>query len=68
MTTEKFRDYKAHQVVIPPPALDEWLPEDHPVYFVYQFDLSALYRDNTGCRRQPSDEPRMMVSAWLYTV
>ena len=70
MNAKKFRDYQPHQLMILPPALDEWLPEDHPVHFISQvvdqLDLSAIYNDYTERRGQPPYEPRMMVKVWLY--
>lgn len=70
MNAKKFRDYQPHQLMILPPALDEWLPEDHPVHFISQvvdqLDLSAIYSDYTERRGQPPYEPRMMVKVWLY--
>jgi len=70
MNRKKFRDYQPHQLMILPPALDEWLPEDHPVHFISQvvdqFDLSAIYNDYTERRGQPPYEPRMMVKVWVY--
>jgi len=39
-----FREYSPNQIMaLPTPSLEEWLPADHPVYFISdtvdQFDL-----------------------------
>lgn len=56
--------------MILPPALNEWLPEDHPVHFIRQVvdqpDLSAIYNDYTERWGQPPYEPRMTVKVWLH--
>lgn len=66
-----FRDYSPDQMLLLPPSLREWLPEDHLAYFVSdmvdRFDLSSFYEryDGDGRRNQPF-EPRMMVKVLLY--
>lgn len=67
---KRFRDYDPHQILALPPSLDEWLPSDHPVYFlsetVDQMDLSAIHDTYTQLRGSPPYGPRMMVKVWLY--
>jgi transposase len=59
------------QVLLMPPSLREWLPEDHLAWFVLatveEMDLSAFYaayrRDGHG---RPPHDPAMMVALLLY--
>jgi len=72
MPTEKeYRPYHPHQVLLLPPSLDEWLPDDHLAYFisdlVEHFDLRAIeepYEDEL--RGGPPYHPAMMVKLLLY--
>lgn len=70
MFGKRFREYNPKQVMALPPSLDEWLPEDHPAYFISeavdQFDLSAIYADYRERRGQPPYDPRMLVKVWFY--
>jgi transposase len=67
---KRFRDYNPKQMMALPPSLDEWLPEDHLVYYlsdvVDQFDLSAVLNAYKERRGQPPYHPRMLVKVWLY--
>lgn len=67
---KRFREYSPKQILALPPSLEEWLPADHPVYFisdtVEQFDLSAIYATYRERRGQPPYDPRMMVKVWFY--
>jgi len=42
---KKFRDHEPKEVMLLPPSLNDWLPQNHPAYFVSDlvdgFDLSA---------------------------
>jgi transposase len=69
---KRSRDYRPLQSFLLPPSPEEWLPEDHLVYFVLAFvqrlDLGAIER-----RIQAKDPrgttpyaPQMMVSLLLY--
>jgi transposase len=54
-----------------PPNMRDWLPEDHLVYFVLdvvrELDLSAIYAAYDGAKGgQPPFDPRMMVGLLLY--
>jgi len=54
-----------------PPDLRQWLPEDDLAYFmmdvVARLDLRRIYRDYDGSRGgQPPYDPQMMVSLLLY--
>ena len=70
LSMKTFRPYQPRQRMLLPPALDEWLPRDHPAYFidevVDQLDLSAVYAAYRGPRGYPPYDPRMMVKVWFY--
>jgi transposase len=66
-----YRPYCPEQMLLLPPTLQEWLPEDHLAYFVSdvvdELDLSAIEsyyeKDDRG---QPPYHPRMMTKVLLY--
>ena len=66
-----YRPYSPDQMLLLPPSLRDWLPENHLVYFVSdvvdQLDLStieAVYeKDDRG---QPPYHPRMMTKILVY--
>ena len=71
MHTKEYRPYSPRQVLILPPSLQDWLPEDHVAYFiddlVEHFDLQAIeetYDDEL--RGGPPYHPAMMVKVLLY--
>ena len=69
--SKTFRPYEPGQQLLLPAALQEWLPEDHPAYFISdvvdQLDLSAItVRYQGEDRGGPPYHPRMMVKALLY--
>jgi len=68
--TKKFRENNPKQIMLLPPSLSDWLPANHPSYFVSEvvegFDLSGIYGRYTELRGYPPYEPRMMVKVWLY--
>jgi len=66
-----YRPYDPDQVLLLPPALQDWLPADHVVFFlsdlVDQLDLTAItsvYEQES--RGYPPYHPRMMVKLLLY--
>jgi len=69
--TCRFQPYDVETPFLLPPALQDWLPEEHLAYFltdaVAQLDLAALYdyyrADGKG---QTPYHPRMMVTVLLY--
>lgn len=69
--TTSYRPYAPNQVLLLPPCLQDWLPEDHLAYFISDavdtLDLSAFYAryEGDGRRRQPY-EPSMMVKVLVY--
>jgi transposase len=66
-----YRPYCPDQMLLLPPSLRDWLPEDHLVYFVGDvvdhLDLSAIEsiyeKDDRG---QPPYHPRMMTKILVY--
>ena len=70
MKEKKFRPYQPDQLMILPPSVNEWLPEDHLVYFlddaVDSMDLSVIYASYDNPRGQPPYEPRMMLKVLIY--
>lgn len=65
-----FRPYNPDQLLVLPPSLREWLPEDHLVYFVSdlveQLDLGAIYAAYTEERDYPPYHPALMTKLLLY--
>ena len=67
-----FLECDREQVLLLPPSLREWLPEDHLAWFVIdaveQLDLTAFYTayrlDGQG---RAAHEPAMMVALLLYS-
>ena len=69
--SKTYRHYEPEQVWLLPPALTDWLPETHLVYFlrdvVEGLDLSAItavYEQDP--RGYPPYHPQMMVAVLLY--
>ncbi len=66
-----YRAYLPEQKLLLPPSLQDWLPENHLVYFVNdlvdQLDLSAIEKVYEREQRgQPPYHPRLMVKLLLY--
>ncbi len=66
-----FRPFEPDQILLMPPSLNEWLPEDHLARFVAELvdgvlDLSAIYADYTEARGFPPYDPRLMVRLLIY--
>lgn len=66
-----FRVWDRDQLMLLPPRVDEWLPDDHPALFVVdvvdQFDLDeffAVYREDGWGRS--AYHPQMMVTLLVY--
>ena len=69
--SKTYLPYDPEQQLLLPQALQEWLPEDHPAYFISdivdQPDLSEITARYEQERRDgPPYHPRMMVKALLY--
>jgi transposase len=66
-----YRSYSPDQLLLLPPSLRDWLPENHLVYFVSdvvdQLDLTSIEsfyeKDERG---QPPYHPRMMTKVLVY--
>ena len=70
-TTSQFKAYDLDQLLLLPPDIRQWLPEDDLVYFIVdivnQLDLKEIlssYDNSKG--GQPAYHPRMMVALLLY--
>jgi transposase len=66
-----FRPYNFDQLLLLPPDITHWLPQDHLVYFVRdvvgQMDLSAIYASYDGSQGgYPPYHPEMMVALLIY--
>jgi len=65
-----FRPYDPDQMLLMPPSLADWVPEDHLARFVRDIvealDLSAIEDVYTEERGYPPYDPRMMVGVLLY--
>ncbi len=66
-----FRPFEPDQILLLPPSLDEWLPDDHLARFVAEvvdnaLDLSPIYADYTEPRGYPPYDPRLMVRLLVY--
>lgn len=67
----QFRHYDRDQLLLLPPDMKAWLPEDDLAYFILdvvdRLNLRAIYRDYDGSQGgQPPYHPHMMVSLLLY--
>ena len=67
----RFKCYDPDQVLLLPPDMKQWLPEDDLAYFIMEvvsaFDLSAFYDHYSRSRSgRPAYNPKMMVSLILY--
>jgi transposase len=70
-TTFRFKPYCPDQLLLLPPDMKQWLPEDDLAYFIMdvvgELELSPIYNSYSGSRAgQPPYSPRMMVSLILY--
>lgn len=68
---KRFAPFDPHAVMLMPPSLDDWLPEDHLARFVAdlvdtELDLSAFYASYTRMKGRPPYDPRMMLRVMLY--
>ena len=65
-----FRPYEPDQMLLLPPALADWVPEDHLARFVRDvvetLNLTAIEATYTEERGYPPYHPRMMVGVLLY--
>lgn len=65
-----FRPYEPDQLLLMPPALADWVPEDHLARFVSDLvetlDLTVIEESYPEERGYPPYHPRMMVKVLLY--
>jgi transposase len=65
-----FRPYEPDQMLLMPPSLADWVPEDHLARFVRDvveaLDLKAIEDTYAEERGYPPYDPRMMVGVLLY--
>lgn len=65
-----FRPFDRDQLLLMPPSLADWVPEDHLARFVSDLvetlDLRAIEETYTEERGYPPYHPRMMVAVLLY--
>ncbi len=72
MNSRKFRDYDQDQMLLMPPALDEWLPDGHLARFVSDvvegLDLAGLLAsyDSPEGKGAPPYHPRMLLKVLIY--
>ena len=68
---KRFKPYHPNQLLLLPPDMKDWLPDNDLVYFIMemldQLDLSAIYDSYDGTKGgQPAFDPKMMVGLLLY--
>jgi transposase len=66
-----FKPYQPNQLLLLPPDMRQWLPQDDLVYFIMevvgQLDLRAIYDSYDRTKGgQPAFDPRMMTGLLLY--
>jgi transposase len=67
-----FKPYQPNQLLLLPPDMRDWLPENDLVYFIMDvlnhLDLSVIYNSYDGTKGgQPPFDPRMMTGLLLYS-
>ena len=68
---KRFRAFDPNQVMLVPPSLDEWLPENHLSRFIAEIvdtelDLSRFYASYGKAKGYPPYDPRLMVRVLIY--
>jgi transposase len=68
---KRFRPFEPDAVMLVPPSLDEWLPENHLSRFIAEIvetslDLDRFYSSYRKIKGQPPYDPRLMVRVLLY--
>jgi len=67
---KRFRTFEPAAVMLAPPSLDEWLPQNHLSRFIAdivetQLDLQKFYASYAKTKEQPPHDPRLMVRVVL---
>jgi len=67
----RFRVFHPAAVMLVPPSLDEWLPQNHLSRFIAdivetQLDLQKFYASYAKTKAHPPYDPRLMVRVLLY--
>ncbi len=70
-STKTFRSYDQDQMLLMPPSLDDWLPDDHTARFISEvvdelLDLSDIYDSYAEASGAPPYDPAMMLKLLLY--
>ncbi|WP_448074129.1 IS1182 family transposase [Georgenia yuyongxinii] len=68
---KRFKAFEPDAVMLVPPSLDEWLPQDHLARFIGELvsdelDLSRFYDSYAKAKGQPPYDPRLMLRILLY--
>lgn len=68
---KRFKAFEPDAVMLVPPSLDEWLPQDHLARFVGELvsdelDLSRFYDSYAKAKGQPPYDPRLMLRILIY--
>jgi transposase len=68
---KRFRSFEPDAVMLVPPSLDEWLPQNHLARFIAEIvethlDLTRFYSSYRKVKGQPPYDPRLMVRLLLY--
>ena len=68
---KRFRSFEPGAVILVPPSLDEWSPQNHLSRFIAELvetslDLDRFYASYRKVKGQPPYDPRLMVRVLLY--
>jgi transposase len=68
---KRFRAFEPDAVMLVPPSLEEWLPQDHLARFIgelvdHELDLGRFYASYAKAKGQPPYDPRLMLRVLLY--
>jgi transposase len=68
---KRFRAFAPDQILLLPPSLDDWLPQEHLARFVADLvdehlDLSRIHASYAKARGGPPYDPRLMVRLLIY--
>lgn len=68
---KRFRPFDPDAVMLVPPSLDDWLPQNHLARFIAglvddELDLSRFYKAYGKAKGQPPYDPRLMLRVLLY--